>query len=120
MPDEFDVKKLEKITGEMITAITSPPFVDAMRKLKATPTEMRLAEGARLLSPVTLAKNGVKFPAGMRISSRYFEEGHPIIDVTDHGAFVGGLSMNPPKTATVCGCASGGGLTFCGGAGGGG
>src|SRR4051794_41098048 len=89
MADEFDVKKLQKITDGMIAAISSPAFVDAMKKLKATPAEKRLEKGAALLSPEALRKKGVKLPAGMRISSRYFEEGLPIINVTDHGAVLG-------------------------------
>jgi hypothetical protein len=120
MPDEFDVKKLQKITADMIAAITSPPFVDAMRRLKATPPDKRLARGATLLSPAALRKKGVKLPAGIRISSRYFEEGQPVINVTDHGAVLGDLVVLPSTAGTICGCASGGGLTFCGGAGGGG
>lgn len=125
MADDFDVARLKKITSQMIDAITSPPFVDAMRKLRAVPKEKRLTEGARLLSPDNLRRQGAPLPADMRISSRYFEPGATPINVTREGAT---LVDNPqlhnflpggtPGTASIGGCACAGGLTFCGGAGG--
>jgi len=126
MPDktehEFDVNHLRKITDEMIVAITSPPFVEAMRKLRNTPENKRLAEGARLLQPDALRAAGVPLPKDMRISSRYFEPGNkssfvvgdlsPIKGMENSGVFgnIGPLGIG--------GCACGGGLSFCGGAGG--
>jgi hypothetical protein len=116
---EFDVERLRKITSEMIDAITSPPFVEAMRKLREAPPAARLAEGAKLLSTESLRTAGVPLPKDMLISSRYFEP--------DSGKVINGGDFHMgevPKRPTgsqvlgIGGCACGGGLSFCGGAGG--
>ncbi|QBK30394.1 hypothetical protein [Roseitalea porphyridii] len=118
--DELEVERLKKMSSEMIDAISSPAFVEAMRKLKETPVEDRLKVGAKLLDPKRLRKEGVPLPDDMRISSRYFEPGKPVISVDDAGAFTGTRSElpNDPDVVAVGGCACGGGLSFCGGAGG--
>jgi hypothetical protein len=110
----------------MIAAIASPPFVAAMAALRAVPEAQRLAQGANLLSPAALRAQGVQLPAGMRITTRYFEPGKPAIEFHDPlpaGAAVavgplrpGALEQMNPRG--IGGCACGGGLTFCGGAGG--
>lgn len=117
---EFDVARLRKVTDEMIDAITSPPFVEAMRKLREAAPASRLSEGAKLLSTDALRKAGVPLPKDMLISSRYFEPDSG--KVIDGGDFKMG---QPPASAPggeaapgIGGCACGGGLTFCGGAGG--
>jgi hypothetical protein len=123
---EFDRNRLRERTDQMIDAITSPPFVEAMRQLREVPVERRLAEGARLLDPAALRAAGVPLPDDMRITSRYFEPGKPgVIEVGpdrnhhDLKGFVGGQAFGVgggPRA--IGGCACGGGLTFCGGAGG--
>ena len=133
---EFDVERLRKMTDSMITAITHPEFVDAMRKIHGTPIEDRLSMGAKLLDPEALRAAGVPLPLDMRITSRYFEPGNPgVIEIGDHNppintAGSGGITLpsgtyqNPlapnkiSGIANAGGCACGGGLTFCGGAGG--
>lgn len=123
MPPELDAKKLKAITNELVDAISSPPFVAAMKKLKKTPVANRLAVASKTLTPTVLSAAGVKMPQGMRITSRYFEAGSPdIIQVTDHGATLVHVSSVPGTgggPGSWGGCACGGGLTFCGGAGGG-
>lgn len=122
---EFDVKRLREKTDEMITAITAPAFVEAMRQLKNTPVKDRLATGAKLLKPDALRAAGVKLPRDMRITSRYFEPGKAaVIEVGDLGARrvpqggLRGTALGGGGTVSWGGCACGGGLTFCGGAGG--
>lgn len=120
--DELDVKRLKQITDELIVAISSPPFVAAMKKLKETPIDKRLALAGHTLTPDKLAAAGVKFPKGMRITSRYFEPGIPdIIEVTDKGAKVTRDNSIPGLGGKVgaWACACGGTLGTCGGAGGG-
>jgi len=121
MPDDIDVKQLKKITDELIAAISSPPFVAAMKKIKQTPMDKRLAYASRHLTPAVLARAGVKLPKGMRVTSRYFEPGSPdIIEVTDHGASLLRVSTMPGVGAAgAWACACGGAATVCGGAGGG-
>jgi hypothetical protein len=129
--DPLNAKGLQKITAEMIAAITSAPFVAAMRRLQLTPLNERLDLAPQLLMPDILRKKGVKLPADMRITSRYFERGSPsVIEVNDYGAFLTSTPLDPVAAglgpldaknvaAGVCGCGCAGGLTFCGGAGGG-
>ncbi len=117
---QFDVARLRKITDDMINAITSPPFVEAMRKLREAAPGARLSEGAKLLSVESLRAAGVPLPKDMLISSRYFEPDTG--NVIDGGDFrMGDLPKAGPggeAAPGIGGCACGGGLTFCGGAGG--
>ena len=70
---DFDIARLRQITDDMITAITSPPLVDAMRQLRNAAPATRLTRGAELLDTDKLRAAGVPFPKDMLISSRYFE-----------------------------------------------
>lgn len=122
MANEIDVKRLEKITAEMIKAISSPQFVEAMRKLKATPMDKRLAEAKRTLTPSALNAAGAKLPPKMRISSRYFEKGSPpMIVLADDLAtkFSDVVDLEIPTLNGAWACACGGAATACAGAGGG-
>jgi hypothetical protein len=126
----LDAERLRKITDEMITAITSPPFVEAMRTMKTTPQDQRLKVGAKILNPEALRSKGVPLPAGMRITSRYFESGKPTIEVADPDeaghppivkeiADIRSLSSGQTKGGQTAGmCAGGGAGTVCGCAGG--
>jgi hypothetical protein len=90
-----------------------------MKALKATPANKRLALASKTLTPSILEKAGVKFPKGMRITSRYFEPGNPdIIEVTSHGAALRHVN-SIPGTMGAWACACGGAASVCGGAGGG-
>lgn len=117
---DFDIQRLRQITDEMINAITSPPFVEAMRKLREAAPGARLSEGAKLLSTGALRDAGVPLPKDMLISSRYFEPDTG--KVIDGGDFKMGEIPKPApggqNAPGIGGCACGGGLTFCGGAGG--
>jgi len=125
----LDVDRLRKITDEMVTAITSPPFVEAMRTMKATAQDQRLKVGAKILNPEALRSKGAPLPVGMRITSRYFESGKPTIEVADPDeaghppiakeiADISSLSPRQTKGVQSAGmCAGGGAGTVCGCAG---
>lgn len=81
MPDELSAEQLREITTKMIDAISSP--LEAMRAIKAAPEGQRLNEALRRLTPDALRAQGVPLPEGMRISSRYFEQGFSPIEVGD-------------------------------------
>jgi hypothetical protein len=139
--DPLNAIQLQKITAEMIAAISSAPFVMAMRQLKSTPKSERLDLAAEILTPDALRHQGVPLPENMRITSRYFERGNPstigtpnIIEANDYGAFLttGANPLDPVAAGlapvlsttnrgrrTTCACACGGAGTVCGGAGGG-
>lgn len=124
--DMIDGKAIRSEMNSMVDLITDPAFVDAMKTLKSLSPTQRQKYGRANLTVAALSKKGVKFPAGMRLTTRYFEPGKP-----------GAIEWNPDGTSRVVkgikipigdhsggtvqwgGCACGGGLTFCGGAGGG-
>jgi hypothetical protein len=117
MPNEIDPVRLQKITGEMIAAISHPAYVAAMNTMKNTPMDKRLSVASKILTPAALKAKGVPLPDGMRISSRYFEPGNPtVINIDEHGATIAGPNIGP---IAAWGCACGGAATACGGAGGG-
>jgi len=119
MANDVDPVKLQKITADMIAAITSPAYVQAMKTMKSTPLDKRLSVASQILTPAALKASGVPLPEGMRISSRYFEPGNPaVITADDHGSIIGSRNIN--ETAGAWGCACGGAATACAGAGGGG
>ncbi|WP_175948740.1 hypothetical protein [Burkholderia pyrrocinia] len=122
----LDVDRLRKLTDDMIVALTSPAFVEAMRTFKATPVPERLKLGEQILTPDALRAKGVPLPEDMRVTSRYFEAGSPMIEVsglTTPGSLSsareipqgshGNLAMSP-----LGGCCCGG-AGACGGCGGG-
>lgn len=74
---ELQPDRLREEIGQMITALTSPPYVEAMQAVRAAPVSQRLVEGSKRLTPEALRAQGVPLPSNMRISSRYFEEGLP-------------------------------------------
>jgi hypothetical protein len=117
MPNEVDPTKLKKITDEMIEAISHPAYVAAMNTMKKTPMDQRLSVASKILTPDALKAKGVPLPDGMRISSRYFEPGNPVvINIDELGARIAGPDVGP-MGAWACAC--GGAATVCGGAGGG-
>jgi hypothetical protein len=114
----LDVTRLNKITEEMIAAITSPPFVEAMRMLKATPQDQRLKVGAEILTPKALQARGVPLPTHMRLTSRYFESGKPSSEADDSLVRLVYRDDGGGNGGSSGGCCCGGGATFCGGCGG--
>jgi hypothetical protein len=75
--EEFDPDKLRETIDAMVEAVTAPAFVEAVRAVRTSPEDQRLAEGARRLSPDALRAQGVPLPPDMRITTRYFEPGQP-------------------------------------------
>ena len=73
--DDLNAERLRQVTSQMVDALTSPAYVEAMRAVKSAPEGQRLEEAMRRLTPDALKAQGVPLPAGMRISSRYFEQG---------------------------------------------
>lgn len=125
----IDPQKVRADMDVMINMTTHPAFVDAMRTLKATPVGDRLDVGKKLLTVDALKAQGVDIPAGMRLTTRYFEPGSPdILQINPDGTVGNTIIPNanvplvpgsgPLNPYAVGGCACGGGLTFCGGAGG--
>jgi len=118
--------KVKKEMDAMIEMITHPAFVDAMKTMKQTPNSKRLALGKEVLSVQSLKSKGVKMPEGMRVTTRYFEPGTPeVLELRPDGKIknikvpsspLGDFILKPGRLSWG-GCACGGGLSFCGGAG---
>lgn len=66
---------LKKQTDGIIAAVTAPEFVSRVDAVLVAPRNEQLDLAAETLTPSALKKAGVKLPAGVRVSSRYFEEG---------------------------------------------
>ncbi|MFE4023243.1 hypothetical protein ACFXPZ_38600 [Streptomyces sp. NPDC059101] len=73
--EELQAEKIREITQQIVDIVTSPQFVEAVRAVSSAPEDQRLLEGSRRLSPQALRQQGIELPDGMRMSSRYFEEG---------------------------------------------
>lgn len=75
--EHIDAAALREQTDRMIDALTDPRYIEAVRAVRNSPDDSRIAEAAKNLSPDALRELGVPIPAGMRISSRYFEPDLP-------------------------------------------
>lgn len=90
----LDAEFLRKTTDELIEALTSPAYIEAVRAVRVAPEDKRMLEASKRLTPEALRALGVPLPAGMRISSRYFETGFPdSIDVELGDAPEGGVNL---------------------------
>jgi hypothetical protein len=129
MPNELiDATKVRKEMECMIDMITHPAFVAAMKLMKETPISGRQELGKKTLTVKALKAQGVKLPEGMRVTTRYFEQGRPdVLEVDPDGEahvtksplfMTGSPNKLQPGAVAWGGCACGGGLSFCGGAGG--
>lgn len=125
MPEQLiNADKVRKEMDAMIEMISHPEFVASMKAMKETPLKKRKEFGEQNLTVDALKAKGVKLPDGMRVTTRYFEPNKPdIIEITPEGKII--RTKNPKfplgEGGNVAwgGCACGGGLSFCGGAGGG-
>jgi hypothetical protein len=75
--ETLDRDRLKVITQEMVEAITSPEYIEAIQAVRNAPEEERLVEASRRLAVDALREAGVRLPEDVRISSRYFEEDLP-------------------------------------------
>jgi hypothetical protein len=127
MPDSLiDPVKVKAEMTAMVDLISHPAFVGAMKNLKALPAGERQEYGKKNLTVAALEQKGVRFPAGMRLTTRYFENGKAgFVEWRPDGSSAVTKAAEMPiashgkGTVQWGGCACGGGMTFCGGAGGG-
>lgn len=73
-------EELKKMTDSIIEAITSDEFLERMEEIRKSSIDDRLLRARDLLSIDGLRQAGVNLPDGMRVSSRYFEEGVGLIE----------------------------------------
>ena len=72
---KLDSESLRKESDKILRSLTSPQFLEQLEEVRRTPPDRRIAEATRRLTPEALRKAGVDLPEGVRLSSRYFEEG---------------------------------------------
>ncbi|MGW4928713.1 hypothetical protein ACWEOH_06115 [Agromyces sp. NPDC004153] len=72
-PDQLDRERLVEITSSLIDTLTSPEFIERLRKV--TEDETRSYDAvADTLSIESLRAAGADLPEGFRLSSRTFED----------------------------------------------
>ena len=71
----LDRESLRQSTDEILRSVTSPEFLAQLEAVRRIPRERRIEEAAKRLTPTAMRAAGVNLPEGIRISSRYFEEG---------------------------------------------
>ncbi len=109
---QLDRERLLSVTNDVIETITSPEFIDRMRKAREMADEEDgMAEVSKLLSLDGLRKAGASIPEDFRLTSRVFEDKKLGLryevrpgraDISDIGMLSWGA------------CGGAGGLTFCG------
>lgn len=72
---KLERKYLLEETNKIAESITSAEFLDQLEAVRRMPSEARIGEAAKRLTPDAMREAGVDLPTGVRISSRYFEEG---------------------------------------------
>lgn len=83
---KLDRGYLKERTDEILRSATSPEFLAQLEEVRSAPKEQRIDEAAKRLTPDAMRKAGVNLPEGVRISSRYFEEGEDFdIELGDIG-----------------------------------
>ena len=115
----IDPIKIKKEMDHLVEMISHPAFVDAMRQLKAAPIEKRQELGTQLLTLSALTDKGVEMPVGMRLTTRYFEPNKPGFMQFDNDGVLMHGNTSDLIAQDAGGSACGGGMSFCGGAGGG-
>lgn len=107
-------EQLVRATDQLVSTLTQPDFVENMRRARGLSDRGEgLDSAADLLSVDSLREAGVDLPADFRMSSRIFEDRARNLRLE-----IKELVPGDPSPVGIGGCAGGGGLTFCGCAGG--
>lgn len=110
---QLDRDRLLRVTSEVVETITSPEFIERMRKAR---DQSDKGEGmdavAKVLSIEGLREAGANIPKDFRLTSRVFED-KVRGERFEIGPIVGGRmpDMDPLGWGA---CAGAGGLSFCG------
>jgi len=72
---KLDRESLRQSTDQILKSVTSPEFLAQLEAVRRIPRERRIEEAAKRLTPDAMRAAGISLPEGVRISSRYFEEG---------------------------------------------
>lgn len=115
--EQLSRDRLEKITNDIVTTISSPKFMKSMKlfREKAKEKDFDLAEAGNIMSIESLKAAGASIPDDFRLTSRVFEDSELGIRMKiDHFDPLKGIG----DTLAVGACGGAGGLTFCGCAGG--
>jgi hypothetical protein len=109
--DQLDRERLTRVTGEVVETITSPEFVERMRKARlAADAGSELDVAANLLSIEGLRAAGANIPADFRLTSRIFEDREQGFRLELRST----LGTDAISQLGWGACAGAGGLSFCG------
>lgn len=113
---QLNRERLTEVTGSIVSAISSPAFVERMRKFRESTAAGDVEPEAmgKLFSPEELNAAGANLPKDFRISSRTFED----YKMGNRINFDPGRMSGPGDRLSWGACGGAGGLTFCGCAGG--
>ncbi len=108
--DQLTRERLSQVTADVIMTITSPVFVEKMRRARAAADKDKgLEQAVSLLSIEGLREAGANIPADFRLTSRVFEDRQQGVRLELNEA------PRPGDVAPAWGvCGGAGGLTFCG------
>ena len=110
--DQLDRERLIRVTGDLIETITSPIFIERMRKARLAADEgAGMDVAAKLLSIDGLREAGVDIPKDFRMTSRVFEDRAEgvLFEIREPSV------IDPLGDSLLWGvCGGAGGLTFCG------
>ncbi len=109
---QLDRERLLRVTSEVVETITSPEFIERMRKAREQADNGEGMDAvSKVLSLDGLREAGANIPKDFRLTSRVFEDkirGERI----EIGPIIGGRI--PEMDPLGWGACAGGGLTFCG------
>ena len=100
MPNVLSREHLVKETEAVLDAIANPVFIAKMQEFRERRGGERIEFARKEMNPKQLQSDGVKLPAGMRVSTRTFEEypsdgrGNPLYVDAGKGREVIGLIQN--------------------------
>lgn len=110
---QLDRDRLMKVTSEVVETITSPEFIERMRKARDQADKGDGMDAvSKVLSIEGLREAGASIPEDFRLTSRVFED-----KLRNERFEIGPIDVGRIPDADPLGwgaCAGGGGLTFCG------
>jgi hypothetical protein len=75
MADQIDPERLRALTEKILKTVLQPALLEQLKKAQSAPGSEFFTEASKRLTPAALRAAGIDVPPGVRISSRYFDDG---------------------------------------------
>src|SRR5688572_9247342 len=75
MADQIDPERLRALTEKILRTVLQPALLEQLKQAQSAPGAEFFAEASKRLTPAALRAAGIDVPPGVRISSRYFDDG---------------------------------------------